>query len=77
VRARERPARVRQSLADQNAGCDGNECEKDTGDELSALRRDGSSEWEHFLHSTGESIVPPGTGRAMFRWVPAVSGRLG
>jgi hypothetical protein len=35
---------VRQTPADEDAGGDGDEREEDTGHELSALRRHGSSE---------------------------------
>jgi hypothetical protein len=35
---------MRQPAPHEDAGCHGDEREEDTGDELSALRRDGSSE---------------------------------
>jgi hypothetical protein len=43
MRVCERPTRVRQTPPDDASG-DGDECEEDTGYELSALRRYGSSE---------------------------------
>jgi hypothetical protein len=44
MRVGERPTRVRQTPPDEDASRDRDEREEDTGYELSALRRDGSSE---------------------------------
>lgn len=42
---------MRETPCEEDASYDGEEREEDTGDKLSALRRDGSSKWRHAPHT--------------------------